>query len=113
MKDVLADMERLNVATVVSASPRASRNGKTPRPPGSSPARRLSWPPVSVGARRVAKGFHNWRFQGTGRDRASDPATLLVDAYFALAEELDVPVAIHLGTGGLIQRICWWPRDAA
>jgi predicted TIM-barrel fold metal-dependent hydrolase len=27
----------------------------------------------------------------------SDPS---VDAYFALAEELDVPVAIHMGTGG-------------
>ena len=27
----------------------------------------------------------------------SDPS---VDAYFALAEELDIPVAIHMGTGG-------------
>ena len=27
----------------------------------------------------------------------SDPS---VDTYFALAEELDIPVAIHMGTGG-------------
>ncbi len=27
----------------------------------------------------------------------SDPS---VDPYFALAEELDIPVAIHMGTGG-------------
>ena len=27
----------------------------------------------------------------------SDPS---VDSYFALAEELDIPVAIHMGTGG-------------
>jgi predicted TIM-barrel fold metal-dependent hydrolase len=28
------------------------------------------------------------------------PSDASVDAYFALAEELDVPVAIHMGTGG-------------
>jgi predicted TIM-barrel fold metal-dependent hydrolase len=28
------------------------------------------------------------------------PSDSSVDAYFALAEELDVPVAIHMGTGG-------------
>ena len=28
------------------------------------------------------------------------PSDLSVDKYFALAEELDVPVAIHMGTGG-------------
>jgi uncharacterized protein len=28
------------------------------------------------------------------------PSDLSVDQYFALAEELDVPVAIHMGTGG-------------
>jgi len=32
--------------------------------------------------------------------RASHPANPSVDAYFALAEELDIPVAIHMGTGG-------------
>jgi uncharacterized protein len=28
------------------------------------------------------------------------PIDMSVDKYFALAEELDVPVAIHMGTGG-------------
>ena len=32
--------------------------------------------------------------------RASPPATHRSIAYFALAEELDIPVAIHMGTGG-------------
>ena len=32
--------------------------------------------------------------------RASRRATRRVDQYFALAEELDIPVAIHMGTGG-------------
>jgi predicted TIM-barrel fold metal-dependent hydrolase len=37
----------------------------------------------------------------------SDPS---VDAYFALAEELDVPVAIHMGTGGSRRANVTMPR---
>jgi predicted TIM-barrel fold metal-dependent hydrolase len=34
------------------------------------------------------------QYQGTS------PSDMSVDSYFALAEKLDVPVAIHMGTGG-------------
>jgi predicted TIM-barrel fold metal-dependent hydrolase len=34
------------------------------------------------------------QYQGTS------PSDMSVDSYFAFAEKLDVPVAIHMGTGG-------------
>ena len=34
------------------------------------------------------------------QDEGISPSDASVDKYFALAEQLDIPVAIHMGTGG-------------
>ena len=48
---------------------------------------------ISPGGFKVM-GEMGFQYQGLS---PSDPS---VDAYFALAEELDIPVGIHMGTGG-------------
>ena len=74
MKDVLAEMERLNVTAVVFGDPKGVQKWKDAAPnrviPGTAfgewhDARRAR------SARRVAQGFHHRRIQGNGRDRAA------------------------------------------
>ena len=63
---------------------------------------------LQPGARRPAGGaasdLHERRLQGDGRDRTAIRGPFsqrsLSGPVFALAEELDIPVAIHMGTGG-------------
>jgi len=48
--------------------------------------------------------IHHWRLQGDGeiglQYEGLSPSDPSVDRYFALSEELGIPVAIHMGTGG-------------
>src|SRR6267154_1446277 len=50
MKDVVAEMERLNVTAVVFGEPKSVQSGRTPHPPGSSPVHlfKTGWFPASV-----------------------------------------------------------------
>lgn len=106
MKDVLAEMERLNVTAVVFGDPKSVQKWKD-----AAPARIIPGTSFSNGmalGQRVAldelrkdftSGFKvmgeiGLQYEGLS---PSDPS---VDSYFALAEELDIPVAIHMGTGG-------------
>jgi predicted TIM-barrel fold metal-dependent hydrolase len=107
MKDVLAEMERLNVTAVVMGDPRSVQKWKEAAPgrvitgtgidnqqTADKPAtheelRKL----ITTGGFKVM-GEIGLQYQGLS------PSDMSVDKYFALAEELDVPVAIHMGTGG-------------
>ena len=107
MKDVLAEMERLNVTAVVFGDPDTVQKWKDAAPkrviPGTGFTKGMG-PGSRVPVDELRKDFSERGFQVMGEIglqyedlSPSDPS---VDQYFALAEQLDIPVAIHMGTGG-------------
>lgn len=107
MKDVLAEMERLNVKAVVFGDPKSVEKWKDAAPgrviPGTSFNNGIA-PGQRVELEELRKDFTSEGFKVMGeiglQYEGISPSDPSVDAYFALAEELDVPVAIHMGTGG-------------
>jgi uncharacterized protein len=110
LKDVVAEMERLNVTAVVFGDPASVQKWKDAAPgrviPGTSftggmgggrvpmDELRKDFTPAPNGGGFKVMGEIGLQYEGLS---PSDPS---VDQYFALAEELDIPVAIHMGTGG-------------
>lgn len=104
---VLAEMERLNVRGVVfgkiedvkswaAAAPARVIPGTAFGPVASSdPAKELKMLEVAF----TKDGFKVMGEIGLQYEGIS-PSDMRVDQYFALAEKLDIPVAIHMGTGG-------------
>ena len=107
MKDVLAEMERLNVTAVVFGDPKSVQKWKDAAPgriiPGTSFSNGIA-PGQRVDVAELRSAFTSGGFKVMGeiglQYEGLSPSDPSVDAYFALAEELDVPVAIHMGTGG-------------
>jgi uncharacterized protein len=107
MKDVLAEMERLNVTAVVFGEPKSVQKWKDAAPariiPGTSFENGIA-SGQRVALEELRKDFTTGGFKVMGeiglQYEGISPSDLSVDAYFALAEELDFPVAIHMGTGG-------------
>ena len=107
MKDVMAEMERLNVTAVVFGDPKSVQKWKD-----ASPARVIPGTAFEVGfptnhrvpLDELRKDFTSGGFKVMGeiglQYEGLSPSDPSVDQYFALAEELDIPVAIHMGTGG-------------
>ena len=106
MADMLAELERLNVTAVMMGDPAEVRRWKAAAPgriimgtsfQGEGPGGYL---PVE----QLRETFTSGGFQVMGeiglQYQGISPSDLSVDRYFALAEELDVPVGIHMGTGG-------------
>jgi predicted TIM-barrel fold metal-dependent hydrolase len=106
MKDVLAEMERLNVTAVVFGDPKSVQKWKDAGAGRIIPG--TSFQDIAPGQRvaldELRKDFTGGGFKVMGeiglQYEGISPSDSSVDAYFALAEELDVPVAIHMGTGG-------------
>jgi uncharacterized protein len=107
LKDLVAEMDRLNVTAVVMGDPKSVQKWRDAAPKRVIPATSFS-DGVANGARvaveDLRKSFTKDGFKVMAEIAPqyeglspSDPA---FDKYFALAEELDVPVAIHMGTGG-------------
>lgn len=107
MKDVISEMERLNVTAVVFGDPDMVQKWKAAAPkrviPGTSFSNGMNLS-NRVGVDELRKDFTELGFKVMGEIglqyenlSPSDPS---VDKYFALAEQLDIPVAIHMGTGG-------------
>ena len=107
MKDVLAEMERLNVTAVVFGDPKSVQKWKDAAParviPGTSFSNGLT-PGQRLPIDELRKHFTQDGFKVMGeiglQYEGISPSDPSVDSYFALAEELDIPVAIHMGTGG-------------
>jgi len=107
MKDVLAEMERLNVTAVTFGDPKAVQKWKDAAPariiPGTCCQNGMV-PGQRVALDELRKDCTSGGFKVMGeiglQYEGISPSDPSVDAYFALAEELDVPVAIHMGTGG-------------
>ena len=107
LKDVVAEMERLNVTAVVFGDPASVQKWKDAAPGRVIPG--TSFTGGMGGAQRVPmdelrKDFTTGGFKVMGeiglQYEGLSPSDPSVDQYFALAEELDIPVAIHMGTGG-------------
>ena len=107
MKEVLAEMERLNVTAVVFGDPAGVQKWKDAAParviPGTSFGRGMQ-PGALVPLDELRGLFTKGGFRVMGeiglQYQGLSPSDMSVDQYFALAEELDIPVAIHMGTGG-------------
>ena len=107
MKDVLAEMERLNVTAVVFGDPASVQKWKDAAPKrvitGTSFSNGMQ-PGSRVPLDELRKDFTTGGFKVMGeiglQYEGLSPSDPSVDQYFALAEELDIPVAIHMGTGG-------------
>jgi predicted TIM-barrel fold metal-dependent hydrolase len=106
MKDVVAEMERLNVTAVVFGDPKGVQKWKDAAPNRVIPGTAFQG---GMGGGRVPldelrKDFTSGGFKVMGeiglQYEGLSPSDPSVDQYFALAEELDIPVAIHMGTGG-------------
>ena len=108
MKAVLAQYEELNVTAVVMGDPKEVRKWKDAAPAGriimgtsfDGAMGGTSFQPLedmraafTTGGMQVM-GEVGLQYQGMS------PSDMSVDKYFALAEELDIPVGIHMGTGG-------------
>lgn len=106
-KEVLAEMERLNVTAVVMGEPAEVKKWKDAAPNRVIPGTAFS-DGVAEGKRvpveQLRKYFTEGGFKVMGeiglQYEGLSPSDPSVDKYFALAEELDIPVGIHMGTGG-------------
>jgi predicted TIM-barrel fold metal-dependent hydrolase len=107
IKDVVAELERLNVTAVVFGDPMSVQKWRDAAPkrviPGTSFSQGMQ-PGARVPIEELRRSFTTGGFKVMGeiglQYEGLSPSDPSVDAYFALAEELDVPVAIHMGTGG-------------
>jgi predicted TIM-barrel fold metal-dependent hydrolase len=107
LKNVVAEMERLNVTAVVFGDPASVQKWRDAAPkrviPGTGFSRGFQ-PGARVALEELRKSFADSGFKVMGeiglQYEGLSPSDPSVDAYFALAEELDIPVAIHMGTGG-------------
>jgi predicted TIM-barrel fold metal-dependent hydrolase len=106
LKDVVAEMERLNVTAVVFGDPKSVQKWRDAAPGRVIPG--TAFEGMNPGARvpldELRKDFTKDGFKVMGeiglQYEGLSPSDPSVDQYFALAEELDIPVAIHMGTGG-------------
>ena len=107
LKDVVDEMKRLNVTAVVFGDPKSVQKWRDAAGdrviPGTSFNEGMQ-PGARVSLDELRKDFTSGGFKVMGeiglQYEGLSPSDPSVDKYFALAEELDIPVAIHMGTGG-------------
>jgi predicted TIM-barrel fold metal-dependent hydrolase len=104
MKDVISEMERLNVTAVVFGTPESVQKWRQAAPNRVIPGTSFMASGKRVPLDQLRASFTKDGFKVMGeiglQYQGISPSDMSVDEYFALAEELDVPVAIHMGTGG-------------
>ncbi len=107
VKDVVAELNRLNVTAVVFGDPASVKKWMDAAPGRVIPGTSFTGGMQSnayVPIEELRKDFTTGGFKVMGeiglQYEGLSPSDPSVDKYFALAEELDIPVAIHMGTGG-------------
>jgi len=107
MKALLAEWEQYNVTAVVMGDPKSVEQWKAAAParviPGTSFDNAMAAgknTPVDELRNTFTKGGFKVMGEVGLQYQGMSPSDPSVDAYFALAEELDIPVGIHMGTGG-------------
>jgi len=107
MKQVLAEWERLNVTAVVMGDEASVKKWKAAAPNRiimgtsftNSPTAGSFTPVEQLRTAFTTGGFTVMGEVGLQYQGIS-PSDTSVDRYFALAEQLDIPVGVHMGTGG-------------
>ena len=107
LKDMKAEMERLNVTAVVFGDEAGVKKWEDAMPgrviPGTSFSEGMN-PGARIDLEKLRREFTTGGFKVMGeiglQYEGLSPSDPSVDKYFALAEELGIPVAIHMGTGG-------------
>jgi hypothetical protein len=108
MKAMLALYEELNVTAVVLGDPKEVQKWKDAAPAGRI-ITGTSFDAAMGGTNMVPLDDMRAAFTKGGMQvmgevglqyQGMSPSDMSVDKYFALAEELDIPVGIHMGTGG-------------
>lgn len=108
LKTMAAEMERMNVTAVVFGDDKSVQKWKDAMPGRVIPGTSFTSGGMGVAGRvplaELRDDFTNKGFKVMGeiglQYEGLSPSDMSVDQYFALAEELDIPVAIHMGTGG-------------
>lgn len=107
MKTMLAEYERLNVTAVVMGDPASVKKWKEAAPSRVIMGTSFDGGPTPgqyVSLEQLRSSYTKDGFQVMGevglQYEGLSPSDPSVDKYFALAEELDIPVGIHMGTGG-------------
>jgi len=107
IEELVADMEALNVIAVVHGDPDSVRAFEA-----AAPGRVIKSTSFAMGSdvnkeqelKRLEGLFTEGGFRMMGeiglQYQGMSPSDMRVDEYFGLAERLDIPVAIHMGTGG-------------
>lgn len=106
LKEVIAGMKRLNVTAVVFGDPATVHQWMEAYPghviPGTGFEQGMQGGRVPLD--QLRQDFTTGGFKVMGeiglQYEGLSPSDPSVDQYFALAEQLDIPVAIHMGTGG-------------
>lgn len=108
LRDITDDMKRLNVTAVVFGDAGSVAKYEALAPgrviPGISFDASEGAPPKEEQLKRLEHALTRGGFKVMGEIALQyggmSPSDMSVDDYFSLAERLDIPVAIHMGTGG-------------
>ena len=100
---LVATMNRLNITIVAMGDPQILRNWQKEAPGRVIPAIGISSSKdMSVVAftDSLSSGFYKIMAEVAPQYQGMSPSDTSLDAYFAAAEKLNIPVGIHMGTGG-------------
>jgi len=101
---LIETMKRLNMTIIASGDAGIIRNWQKAAPPG------RVIPSIGISSSKdmtvvaftdsLTKGFYKVMGEVAPQYQGMSPSDKSLDAYFAAAEKLNIPVGIHLGTGG-------------
>ena len=100
---VLGTMERLNMTIVAFGDPVILRNWKKAAPGRVIAGIGVSSPKdmtVQAFTDSLSSGFYKVMGEVAPQYQGLSPSDMSLDGYFAAAEKLNIPVGIHMGTGG-------------
>lgn len=103
MKAFLETLDRLNITAVTFGDPKILHRWHSAAPDRIIPGIGVSRPQdISVQAMNdsLSSGYFKVMAECAPQYNGVSPSDMSLDAYFALAEKLDIPVGIHMGTGG-------------
>jgi uncharacterized protein len=101
---LIATMKRLNMTIVASGDASIIRNWQKAATPGRiipsigiSSSKEMT---VVAFTDSLSSGFYKVMGETAPQYQGMSPSDTSLDAYFAIAEKLNIPVGIHMGTGG-------------
>jgi len=100
---LMATMKRLNITIVASGDPTILRNWQKAAPGKVIPSMSITdTKAITVEAFRdsMSSGFYVVMGEIAPQYQGMSPSDTSLDAYFGVAEKLNIPVGIHMGTGG-------------